>query len=807
MQWLIAILALMAPYEDSFTDGKERLPGFFDLYWDQAKGELFLAIDEFDKPFLLVNSLATGLGSNDIGLDRGQLGDEKVVHFERSGNRVFLIEPNLYYRADSTNPLEKRAVAESFASATHWGTDIVAESEGKVFVNLRDFVMKDSHGVIQRLKWRKEGNYRLDKSMGHYYLPRTKAFPDNSEVEVSLTYVGEPTGRNLRGVVADPEAITLRLHYSFIRLPDPGYKPRVYHPRSGGWSTSYRDYAAGLGESLDKRFVMRHRLVRKNPRAKRSELVEPLVYYVDSGAPPQIQQALIEGASWWNQAFEAAGIVDGFQVKILPGDVDPMDVRYNVIQWVHRATRGWSYGGSIADPRTGEIIKGHVTLGSLRVRQDRLLFEGMLANDTKKSGETDAVELALSRIRQLSAHEVGHTLGLAHNFAASTYDRGSVMDYPAPLVTLENGVLDFSKAYAVGIGEWDKYSVRYLYGEWANEAEGLAKVIADAEKADLLFITDQDSRVPGSMHPLSNLWDNGSDPIEELARLYEMRAHFLANFKPEMLDSSMPRANLEEYLVPLYLHHRFQLEAVAKYLGGAYYDYALNTGHSHYVQVEEETQRKALELLVAGLKPEFLQLPDNLRGLIPPRAYGYGRHRELFDSKVGPAFDPVTMAETAVDMTFDEMFQPARLNRLVLQSEGQSQWGLREVLSALLNETIFSGTPRGSAGVYHRLVNVKMVERFTKLLNRTNLYPEVRAEFLAYIRVMIGRLDRKNPNNLYEPLDKATGNDTATRRWKLNYNRHYVYLYKMLTTTLSEDGLEPSEAPETPPGSPIGAPR
>ena len=807
MQWLIAVLVLVAPNESSFTQGKQHLPGFFDLYWDEAKGELFLAIDEFAKPFLLVNSLATGLGSNDIGLDRGQLGDEKVVHFERVGNRVFLVEPNLLYRADSNNPLEKRAVAESFASSTHWGTDIVAEEDGRVFVNLKDYVMKDSHGVIDRLKWRKEGNYQLEKSLGHYYRPRIKAFPDNSEVEVSLTYAGQPTGSNLRGVVADPGAITLRLHYSFIRLPDQGYHPRVYHPRSGGWSTSYRDYAAGLGESLDKRFVMRHRLVRKNPKAKRSELVEPLVYYVDSGAPPQIQQALIEGASWWNQAFEAAGIIDGFQVKVLPADADPMDVRYNVIQWVHRATRGWSYGGSIADPRTGEIIKGHVTLGSLRVRQDRLLFEGMLANDTKKTGETDAVELALSRIRQLSAHEVGHTLGLAHNFAASTYNRGSVMDYPAPLVTLENGVLDFSKAYETGIGAWDKLSISYLYGEWDNEAKGLAEVIADGEKAGMLFITDQDSRVPGSMHPLSNLWDNGSDPIEELGRLYELRSHLLAHFKPEKLDPGMPQANLEEFLVPIYLNHRYQLEAVGKYLGGAYYDYALNRDPRHFKLVDEETQRKALAQLVASLKPEFLDLPENLRHIIPPRAYGFGRHRELFESKAGRAFDALTMAETAIDMTFDELFQPNRVNRLVLQAEGQYQWGLREMISGLLNETILSGKPKGRAGVLHRMVNVKLAERFNEMLNNADLYPEARAEFLAYIRVLIGRLDRKNPNNLYEPLDQANSNDAETRTWKLNYNRHYIYIYKLLTTALAEDGLKPSNVPEPPPGSPIGAPR
>lgn len=801
MPWMLALLAFLPFSEGSFTEGKKLIPGYFDLYWDESNGDLFLAIERFEEPFIFVNSLATGLGSNDIGLDRGQLGTTRLVHFERTGDKVFLVEPNLLYRAISDNDLEKRAVAESFASSTQWGVKIAGEEGGRVFVNLQSLVMRDNHGVSQRLGTMEEGKYSLDKSRNRYYLPRTKGFPRNTEVEVSLTYTGEATGDYISGVVADSQAITLRLHYSFVQLPEPGYKPRVFHPSSGAWPFSYRDYAAPLDASLDVRYVRRHRLVREKPHAKRSKLVEPLIYYVDSGAPPQIQQALVEGATWWNQAFEAAGIDNGYQVKILPADVDPMDVRYNVIQWVHRATRGWSYGSSVIDPRNGEIIKGHVTLGSLRVRQDRLLFEGMLANDTKKTGSTNPVELALARIRQLSAHEVGHTLGIMHNFAASSYGRASVMDYPAPLVTLENDTLNFGNAYDVGIGEWDKISVRYLYGEWKDEAAGLQKVLADAEANNMLYITDQDSRLPGSMHPLSNLWDNGEDPLEELDRMYTMREHFLTNFQPRKIRNDIPLANIEEVLVPIYLHHRFQIEAAAKSLGGAYYDYAFNDGHSHYRRVDVPSQRKALALMLKSLTPEFLELPKHLKELIPPRVPGYQRHRELFQTKAGPAFDSLTMAETSAEMTLGLLFEPSRLNRLVLQRE-HLNYGLREVLGGILFQTVLDKPKAGSAGLYHRAVNVRMVNRLGAILNHPEVFPEVRSEVLAHIRVLIERTTIKK-GQLYQGLPKDGGSD-ADKTLATDYRRHYVYLYKRLTHILGEEGFKPSKLPVPPPGSPIG---
>ena len=277
---------------------------------------------------------------------------------------------------------------------------------------------------------------------------------------------------------------------------------------------SYADYATPIQDPLVKRFIIRHRLRKKDPTAPLSDPVQPIVYYVDRGAPEPIRSALIEGASWWSQAFVAAGYKNAFQVKELPEGVDPMDVRYNVIEWVHRSTRGWSYGTSIIDPRTGEIIKGHVSLGSLRVRQDFLIAQGLVeAYANGATPDPRLLELSLARLRQLAAHEVGHTLGLQHNFAASTQNRASVMDYPPPLVSIDSkGNIDLSQAYATGIGAWDKRTILYGYREFPNgtdEAAGLASILQENIAQGLRYLTDADARPPGSANPFAHLWDSG----------------------------------------------------------------------------------------------------------------------------------------------------------------------------------------------------------------------------------------------------------------------------------------------------------
>lgn len=673
------ILRAQAPGIADKVKNMRAYPGYFNYYWDEKEGKIWLEIDKWDAEVLYVNSLPAGIGSNDIGLDRNQLGSTRIVKFMRSGPKVLMQQPNYDYRAVSENPKERKSVADAFATSVLWGFKIEAESEGKILIDFTPFLLRDAHGVAARLRNSKQGNYQVDPLRSAIYLENTRNFPQNSEFEAIVTLVGEAQGGWIRSVTPSSDAVTVRMHHSLIELPDDNYKPRAYDPRSGYNDLSFADYATPIDQQLVRRFIVRHRLEKKDPNAKVSDPVEPIIYYLDPGAPEPIRSALIEGASWWNQAFEAAGYRNAFQVKVLPEGADLMDVRYNVINWVHRSTRGWSYGSSVTDPRTGEIIKGHVLLGSLRVRQDFLIAQGLVeAYANGKTADPRLKEMALARLRQLSAHEVGHTIGLAHNFAASVNERASVMDYPHPYIALDaQGKMDFSKAYATGIGEWDKRMIIFGYQDFpdgTDEAAALDKIIQENIKMGYLYLSDRDGRSSNAAHPYTHVWDNGSSATAELRRLMKVRETALATFGEKNISPGAPMSNLENVLVPLYLAHRYQVDAVAKSLGGVNYAYALRgDGQPTNAPVSPAAQREALTALLETLDPAFLTLPERIIALIPPPPIGYERDREMFKINTGLTFDPIAAAESAATNTIGLLFDPVRLARVLEHHARNSQ--------------------------------------------------------------------------------------------------------------------------------------
>lgn len=767
---------------------KQDFKGYFDFQWDAKTGKILLHVDKLDQEFLYVNSLAAGVGSNDIGLDRGQLGNTRIVKFIRSGNKLLMVQPNYQYRAVSDNPQEARSVREAFAQSVIWGFKIDSDSNNTISVDLTPFLLRDAHKVANRLKSRNQGAYKLDASKSAIYLPNTKAFPKNSEFESIISFTGDPKGAYIRSVAPSADAISVRMHHSFIELPDDKYEPRVFHPFSAYGHTSYMDYASPIQDNMEKKFINRHRLEKKNPEAAVSEAVDPITYYLDPGTPEPVRSALLEGASWWNQAFEAAGYKDAFQVKVLPDDAHPLDVRYNVIQWVHRSTRGWSYGASVRDPRTGEIIKGHVSLGSLRVRQDFLIAQGLIS----PYGEGDdnngpMMDLALARLRQLSAHEVGHTIGLAHNFAASYNDRASVMDYPHPVVKINNqGKIDFSDAYDVGIGDWDKRTIIYGYQDFpegSDEDAELKKIINESIEGGFLFVSDSDSRPAGGAHPYGHLWDNGASASAELSRLSILRDEAMKNFGENSITSGTPYSKLENVLVPIYLAHRYQVEAVAKLLGGVNYSYATKGDAQKVINsiVDPQVQKQALNVLLGTLKPEFLEIPEHILELIPPPAFGHRRNRETFDRYTSMTFDPIGAAEGSANHSLSFLMNKERLARIVHhQARDRKQFSLQEYISTIEN-AIFTRTGLNNMQAQIAASNQRLlVMHLLNIARDEKVMGQVASQALHALNHI---------QNTYLQVSNANS----------------VYLNKMIN-----DGMDTSKPlkipsmPKMPPGSPIG---
>ncbi|HEV7426664.1 MAG TPA: zinc-dependent metalloprotease [Thermoanaerobaculia bacterium] len=813
MKRFAALLVLLAactttapppkPVEKSAFETKtsklQKLDGYIPLYWDAENGKLLMQISRFGEELLYQPSLPAGVGSNPIGLDRGLLGQTQIVTFDRIGPKVLMTAGNYRFRALSDDAAERRAVADSFARSVMWSFKVEASDATSVLVDATDFFLSDQQGITRTLRQTQQGSYSLDRNRSAIYLPRTKAFPKNSEIEAVLTFqTSDRPGPFVSGVAPIADSVTVRAHHSFVQLPPPGYTPRRADPRVGVFSVDFFDYASPFTGPIQKQWIARHRLIKKDPNAAISDPVEPIVYYVDAGAPEPIRSALLEGVSWWSQAFEAAGFRNAFQVKVLPADADPMDLRYNMINWVHRAQRGWSYGAAVIDPRTGEIIKGNVTLGSLRIRQDVMIAEGLIPQFDELHDQalssldptTSPSMMALARIRQLAAHETGHTLGLDHNMAASSYGRASVMDYPSPYVKITNGKLDLSDAYAIGIGSYDKWVIRYAYAQFdpSNEARELDRMVREAP----LFITDPESRPVSAAHPSASVWDAPGNNVEMLRHEIEVRRIALSQFGLRNIPISTPLAQLEEMLVPLYLHHRYQLEAAAKSIGGLDYTYSVKEEGGLVPTptrriVPTAAQRDALNAVLSTLDPAFLEIPPRIVALIPPRGnVDVTSNTELFEHRTTPAFDPVSAAMASVDITLAALFDVRRAARLVqFHAEDASNPSFNEVVNDVLDvvtkrETGYRGAiTRGSA----RLAATRLMD----LAANRDADPQVRAEASEGLRRFMARLSDAGIRDDAELAHRHALRDDITR----------------FLDRPDAPRTQP-KLPEVPPGPPIG---
>ena len=778
------------PSIEERTEGMEQMQGFFDLYWDESTGSLFWEIPELDTEFLYQISMGSGLGSNPVGIDRGQLRGTHVLEARRVGPRVLLMEPNYQFVARSDNPTEVQAVRDAFAPSVHWGFDVEAATAGRVLVDATEFFLRDARGVIEQLQSRGQGSYSLDRDRSAIHLPATQSFPENTEVEAMLTFTTRDPGQLVSGVAATGQAVTLRQHHSFIQLPGPGYETRLADPRVGVNGPTLFDYATPIDEDMRVRLAARHRLERTDPEAESSPAVEPIVYYVDPGTPEPVRSALVEGAAWWNQAFEAAGYENAFRVEVLPPGIDPQDIRYNMIHWTHRRTRGYSYGNTVIDPRTGEIVRGVVNLGSLRLRQDYLMGQGLLppfptgiSQQDSDMGEfadaptfdylsqvaprSEPVEMALARVRQLSAHEVGHTIGFPHNYMASSYGRESVMDYPAPYVQLDdNGDIDLSDAYLQRIGEYDELAVEYLYRDFPDGADVQEELEAIAERSiqeGLIYMTHTNNNFIGAAHQYASVWDNGSNLVDHLKLELRIRNAGLERFGTNVLRTGEPLSTLEYVLLPLYMHHRFQLRSAVQSLGGADYRYAVKgDGQTPYVIVSPEEQRDALETVLSTLDVDFLALPRSIVDLIPPPADRWDEG-ESFPGHTGLIFDPIAVAEASAAFTVGEILHPNRMARLVYYGSRAEYPDLGEVVDRLMEVTWDAPTPSdGYRGEILLATQRTVVDQMMQQASSQENPASVRAVLAGRLDDLASRIDAQDTATDHERLVASD-----IRRWQL----------------------------------------
>jgi hypothetical protein len=737
--------------------------------------------------FLYASALKTGLGSAPIRLDHGMLGDTRLLAFRRFGKKMAITYENPRFRASGPPEIEKGA-RQSFPFSTVGMIDIVATApDGSATIDIAPYLVHDTVDVTGTLNRSGKG-WKLVESLSAADPTSVKVFPDNIEMEAVQTFVSDTPGKEVAQIAPDARQVTFTVHHSLIRLPSPGFVPRRFDIRSGTNGTQVYDFGTPLGEDVEYQLANHFRLDKVDPDAVRSRVKKPIVFYIDSAAPEPIRSALAEGVAWWNQAFAAAGFIDAFQVRILPPDIDPQDVRYNVVNWTDRLTRSWSYGGGVIDPRTGEIVKGNVVLGALRVRQDVILFESLVGTaQDNTGGPNDPVRVALARIRQLGAHEVGHALGFVHNFESSTQDRASVMDYPIARIKLADGKIDLSDAYATGIGAWDKFTVDWLYGQPkpGEDPDKAARAKVEAIAASgMRYMTDIDGRDPDLGVPGDSMWTDGADEAPDLRHMMAVRKIALASFGPSVLRKDQPLSDLRRKFVPVWLLHRYEIDAVGKLIGGIDYRYAVSgDGGPEPAPVSAARQSAALDALLETLSTDALTIPDRLVPMLSSGVNGAVDPQydtEVFATAGAAAFDPLVAADVGAQITLGSLLAPARLVRVYEQHQRDPGLiGIDELLDKLQKATL--ATHGDAVG---RRIAFRTVVSIAKAAHDPEVPGDIAAILGDRVRQIAGTLAK-----FQGPSEDA--------QWA----RGTAELLKQPDTLAK--AIDPHAAPDVPPGMPI----
>jgi hypothetical protein len=782
----VALMVLASPGMAQLASAPVHTGGaLLPVQTDASDGRILLtlpapAADGTQGRFLYAASLKTGLGSAPIRLDHGMVGDTQVLAFRRLGKKVAVTFENPRFTARGGALMQKGA-RESFPYSVIAMLDVASGAAGGgVTVNIAPFLTHDTMDIAGALNGGGKG-FKLVDGLSAADPGSVKVFADNIEMEAVQTYASDTPGKEVGNIAPDARQVSFTVHHSLIRLPDPGFVPRKFDIRSGTHGTQVYDFGTPLGDDVMLELANHFRLDKLDPAAARSRVKKPIIFYIDNTAPEPIRSALVEGVGWWNQAFDAAGYIDAFQAKVLPDGADAQDVRYNMVNWDERLTRSWSYGGGIIDPRTGEIVKGNVVLEGLRLRQDIILFESLVGTaQDNTGGPNDPIRVSLARIRQLGAHEVGHAIGFVHNFQGSTQDRTTVMDYPFAKMTLKDGRIDLSDAYATGIGRWDKFTVDWLYGA-KTDAEAARKAAA-IEAAGLHYMTDIDGREDALAVPGDNMWTEGNDQPADLAQMMAVRRVALANFGSGVLHPGEALSNLRRKFAPVWLLHRYAIAAVGKLIGGVSYRYAVAGGGSPTpVSTPAPEQSAALDALLATLSAKELTVAAPLALELSSGVNGRADAQfdtEVFDNAGAAVFDPLVAADIAAQVTLGSLLAPSRLTRVYLQhARDASLLGLDDLLDRLLGSTV---TSAGTA-VERRVATRTLIE-----IARTARAPGTSTDVAA---MLTGRLSA-----VADAFAGAKGKDDDDS-W-----RH------AMATMLRSDDVLTRELSRTPPAVPPGMP-